>query len=267
MNPFVQQFLKTCDEKYIPLGFSRYKRSYARICNDVVHVFSLLRSQYVPRYTVGYEACPICGDSSFRYGLETDIHRLEYMLLGECGKDGGWFWDQKLNISIESCLDPMIQGIDSVILPYFEKCVDCRSTLWESIILEEKENVNWLWLCNLSYGNEGRFIPWEQLVLFDWNRFFISLKIKDYPYARVFLTYNISYYTKELEKMKETNCSEEQIERWEEYINKFRNYLENLDAGNYPYFDDLIRARENENLEILKKNYPKMFRQAKIKTN
>ena len=177
--------------KYQPQGFSKCKLSFARIKGDILQVFSLKQRQNPLAYTIDFGIFPLCASLPVFLdcgGYDMRAFRVELLANGS-----GWVFDSKSNESKKQCLETISQTIDSYLIPLFDRCSDCKTTLFELIKLEELFDLNRQEA--LYYlGDSDCAIPQNERSVFDSRKYFMALKAHDYSYAHSFLQRMVNYY-------------------------------------------------------------------------
>lgn len=258
MKSVSSYYHQVCKQKYQPLGFLRSKSIYARIKGDVIQAFSLKRSQQVPTCTVEFGIFPLCLPQPFF--LQAGGYELDQFVVEQYFRYGGWRFDPNSEESMKECVESMSGAMDLYLLPFFEKCSDCKSALSECIKLEELFEQNRLSVLQLR-GTSDCAMPWEERSLFDGRKYYMALKSHNLSYAQRYLEHKVDYHDRSLKEFHAPNAPkqpESVIEKFAAARDSYAELLERLDSGDFAYFDDLLNSNEIQTREFLAVNYPKI---------
>ena len=246
------------------MGFSKEKGNvFARIKNDVLQVFSLKKYEKLPIVTVEFGIIPLCVSlpTALTYNfpiLSMSSYRLDQFCAEPLANDGGWRYLHNSNVSIHACVFSITQTIDSHLIPLFERCVDCSSSLIELIKLEKMFDDNRLNALALL-GEKDTAKPWENESLFDTKKYFMALKSGNYIYAHKFLTHQVDFLCCEVQKSLCSNQPPIVLDRLSQKLSSYREQLRILQSGNRGYFEKLVQTNEETMKAMLHARYPKLF--------
>lgn len=258
MKPILKYFNHMCERKYKPHGFSRKKAVFARIRGDIIQAFTLKRFQDVPICTVEFGIFPLCLPQPIYLeagGYELDAFSVEQRL-----SHSGWIFDRGSNQSMVACIDLISEAIDLYLLPFFDKCHDCKSAFEELIKLEEEfESVRQrvLYLA----GETDHALPLQERSLFDSRKYYMALKAHNYSYAQRYLKHQVEHYESRLKKCNAPDATirpEIVKKRFADARDRYTELLERLDSGDLTYFENLINFNENQTREFIAAQYPKI---------
>lgn len=258
--------------KYLPVGFIKEKQTFARIKGDVLQVFTLKKHGHKPTVTVEFGILPLCMPLSFASLpihfsiLSMGNYSLDQFFVGSPALHGGWVFNPLSKDSIQDCLYSVTQAIDNHLIPLFDKCTNCSTSLTELVKQEEKFDRNRREILLLR-GEADCAKSWKERSLFDYKKYFMALKAGNYTYAQVFLNHQVNFYEKALH---ECIISQESKTVIEKHTMKYRSYSEQLkmlNSGDRDYFYNLIQSNEDAMWKLLKQNYPKLYDQIDKQNN
>ena len=192
MKKISKYFNYICTQKYGSLGFSKNKSTFIRIRGDILQTFTLECSQLAPTCSADFGIFPLCLPQPVYFdcgGYTLDKFIVEVY--------DGWIFDSDSDESIMNCVESISQAIDSYLLPFFEKCCDCKTALPELIKLDELFDRNRQTILRLK-GDSDLADPWHERSLFDSRKYYMSLKAHDWSYARKYLNFKVDFYKKRI---------------------------------------------------------------------
>lgn len=258
MKSISRFYNQICKQKYQPLGFFGNKSTFARIRGDVIQAFSLKCSQYAPICTVDFGIFPLCLPQPFF--LQAGGYELDAFIVEQSFTHSGWAFDPDSNERMKECIRFMSEAMDQYLLPFFDKCSDCKSALPELIKLEELFEQNRQSVLQLM-GMSDRAMSWQERSLFDYRKYYMALKSHDYAYARHYLVYKLDFHEKRLKELMLPGAPrqpESVIERFSATRDSYAELLERLDSGDYAYFEDLLNSNEIQTRKFITGKYPKI---------
>lgn len=257
MKSLSKCFVRACTQRYQPLGFYRDKTTFTRMRGDVLQTFSLDRSQYVPTCTMYFGIIPLCKSEPIHFG---GTYTLDRFVVEQQAQYGGWPFEPGSDESIETCVGQLCEAIDLYLLPFFEKCGDCGQALAELLKLEELFECNRQKALYIS-GITDRAAPLQVRSLFDHYKYYMALKAHDYPYIQRFLKNQVNHYESSLRSFEQPSGRQPESvkERFRAARVEYTQLLERFEAGDYDYFDDMVKANESRTLEFLASYHPKIL--------
>lgn len=258
MRSISRYYNQVCKTKYQPLGFSKDKKTFARISGDVIQAFTFKRSQYVPTCNVEFGIFPLCLPQPFF--LQAGGYELDAFIVEQQLRYSGWSFDPDSDESMKECIESMSEAMDMYLLPLFDKCSDCKSALPELIKLEELFDRNRQRVLQLR-GDSDSAVPWQERSLFDSRKYYMALKSHKYPYARRFLKNQVNYYDSRLKEFDATDAPkqpESVTERFAARRDSYAELLGRLDSGDFAYFEDLLNSNEIQTRKFIAVKYPKI---------
>lgn len=259
MKTISRYYNHVCTQKYRSLGFSRKKTTFARISGDVLQAFTLKCSQYVPVCTVDFGVFPLCLPQPIY--LYAGGYELDKFIIDIHEKSSGWAFDAGSDQNMIDCVEAISEVIDMHLLPLFDKCIDCKSSLPELIKLEELFDRNRQKTLHLL-GDSNCARPWQELSLFDYRKYFMALKAHDIPYAKQYLYHQINFCETKLKEFDKPNSTRQPGVVRDRFSAKLSVYLEQLgrlDSEDFCYFNDMLKSNENQMLKYLADEYPKII--------
>ena len=259
MKTLLKTFNRICTQKYKDFGFVRCNSFFARIKGDVIQTFRLKCSQYVPSCTVEFGMFPLCLPQPvylFAGAYELDkfvIERHEYSSV--------WTFDPDSDESMEKSIESLTSAIDLYLIPFFDRCNDCKSALEELIKLEvlfEENRQKTL----ILIGGYDLAASWDERSLFDYRKYFMALKSHNLTYARQYLIHQINHHKSRLEEFDNPNFPEQPDCVRENFLTGLTEYLEQLDwieSGDFGKIDDILNYNEKQMHEFLVIKYPKIL--------
>ena len=153
MSTIVSSFFNKIKENYSAMRFKRYRQSCYRVVNDVIQSISAQTIMSGKGFRVEFGIYPLCGriSSPFitSYNLEdfdpipfscSDNEYVELSLRlkqkNEYRYIQGWIFDNHSDDSIDMLLSRVFTFVEHIIIPYFEKGVDSKTGLSETLRLE-----------------------------------------------------------------------------------------------------------------------------------
>lgn len=259
MSSISKAYIRSCMPKYSPLGFTRNKLTCARIQGEVIQAFTFRQLQYPRVCTVEFGIFPLC--LPVPVYLEAGGYELDRFDVERRASSSGWRCDPQSDESIADCVASISQAIDRYLLPLFEECHDCKSSLAGLIRLEELFESNRLKSLHIM-GASDCAAPWQDRCWFDARKYYMALKAHDYSYAQEYLSYQVAFCKRKLDSFQKANSPEqpERVKkRFAEKLVKLEECLERMESGDAAYFDELIRQNECKMLEYLAVKYPKIL--------
>lgn len=253
-----QVFAKKCTEKYRALGFSRNKSVFVRMKGDVIHSFTIKKFCSAPCCTVEFGVFPLC--NSAKIYLDAGGYDLSELTVE--GQE--WSFIPQSQDSIEQCIESVLQAMDQFMIPFFDKCQDCKTSLANLQLLEQEIEMNRLAILK-ARGVADRAIPFAERIMFDRRKFDMALKAQDMAYARYYLEFNLQHESECLKRFRTEDPPTQPecvITGITESVAHYENQLKRLEAGDFLYFDKLVTSNEARNREWLSEMYPRIFREA-----
>ncbi len=254
----ILRYYNNYTQKYQLLGFSRTKSTFARVRGDVLHTFTFKYSCSVPICSVDFGIFPLCLPQPIF--LDVGGYELDEFIIELHKRSSGWTFDACSDESMTNCVKSISQAIDLYLLPVFEECRDCKSTLPELIKLEELFDRNRQKTLHLM-GESNFAAPWQERSLFDSRKYFMALKAHNLPYAYQYLNHKVAFYKNRLKSFDNPNSPRQPDvvrERFSAKLALYSKHLEWLDSGDFGYFDDLLNSNEKQMKSFLAAKYPKI---------
>lgn len=253
-------FNRICKKKYSSLGFYRcsslglYRSNptFVRISNDVIQAFALKRYSYGSRCSVEFGIFPLCLPQPVFFFAGG--YMLDQFIVELYEKNSGWIFDVNSDDSITDCVNSISQAIDSYLIPFFDACVDCKSSLSGLIKLEEILEKNRQQVLQLM-GISDSAVPWQERSLFDYRKFFMALKLHDFGYARQYLNYQVEFCENKIRSFNIPNSSKQPIsviEGFQAQLSLHLKYLELIEAGDFAFFDEMLLDNETQMKNMMK---------------
>ena len=253
-----RHFSHVCTQRYQSLGFTKSKVTFARIKGDVIQAFTLRYFRDRPTCSVEFGVFPLCLPQPIV--LEAGGYELDEFLFDPQKGRSGWTFDAASDESVITCVESMCQTLDLHLIPFFERCDDCKAALPAMIELEELFESNRQKYLSLL-GEADCAVPWQERSLFDYRKYYMALKTHNLPYAQQFLNYQINYYEKRLKSFAEPDAPKQPdavIEGFSIRLGVYEQQRNWLDSGDFSRFDEHLRANEKAMYEFLAARYPKV---------
>ena len=164
----------------------------------------------------------------------------------------GWKYDDTSENEAEICIEEVGCTVDNYLLPFFDRCKDCKSALLELLKIEklfDDNRLNILRELNMSDSAQ----PWEERSLFDTQKYYMALKSHNVNYVRRYFNHMIEHHKNSLTSFKtsSTKQPESVIKNHEEDLVEFEQKLEIFSSKGFTYFDKIIEKNEKLMTEIL----------------
>ena len=219
-------YIQNCKEKYAPMGFRRIRQTYARIVNDVMQTFTFKRYRSGLRCTVEFGVFPLCQNILYPDFGDYTLEKFEVETYCE-----DWRYD-KSDESIEKAVQQIDGAIGRNLMPLFAKAGSCESAL--PALIELDENFQSIRQVALKRkGIEDCATDWRQASLMNGEKLFMALKIGQYDYAKKAAQAQIPY-------------------RFPEDKELLQSIIDQLNAGNIEYIEEILTQNEQKSLENLK---------------
>ena len=176
----------------------------------------------------------------------------------------GWTFAERTDEDIKKCINEISHNMDLYMIPFFERCVDCRSSLEETIKLEKDKNrarVEWLILsgrCTHSDLLEEQLF--EKRQFYCPRRYYMALKSENWDYMRKYYNVWIDNHKKLLADQSDPNVITKQpewvIKRVSDKLALHMEQLKHLDEGDFAYFVRMRESNEKQLREYLLEKYP-----------
>lgn len=253
-------FSQTCQSKYSYLGFIKYRRSFVRIIGGMVQNFTLVKFAGRPACTVFFSVRALCQDQQMRIDFE-DYRLDDFYIASELDKFGGWYVDVSSEESIANCVGRLTDAMDSIIIPLFEKCIDCKSSLRELLKVEYSLN------CvrqeqRRRWHMKDRAESWFKNSLYNYATYYMALKSHNNSFARMFLENNIASYDhkfKHLETYEDRELAERKRRAFTKELQQLEIHYTHIISKDMSFFDNLLEENEKRNIEFLSKEYPRLL--------
>ena len=255
-------FADNCTQKYQALGFVKCRSVFARISGDVIQTFYLKWSYISRAYSVEFRESPLCMPQPFF--LDAGSYELDEFIQHHVDRVDreGWTFDKDSDESVEHCIDSISNTMDLYLIPFFEACTDCKSSLLELLKLEELFDRNRRTMLHLK-GMSDKAAPWQERSLFDYIKFYMALKSHNISYAYLFLNHKVNYFTTNLKNLDDPNYPRQPDHVREGYMTKLATCLEQLawlDSGNFSNFENMLNSNEKQMIEFLAEKHPKILK-------
>lgn len=252
-------FNRAYQHKYQPLGFVKSKSAFIRVKGDIIQSFSFKRFRDGRTCTVEFGVFPLCARPPIY--LDAGAYALDGFIVG--GREGWFCWefDPFSDESKEKCIESISEAIDSYLIPFFEKCIDCRTALSESAKLEELLDLNRKEKLKLN-GMRDMAKPLQERLLMNPYRYYMALKSRDFSYVKKYLEYKVSHLERCLKEFDTPGSSEQPECVKESHSDSLAEYTMQLYlvyAEDFDYFDKMIEANEKAMQQYLSSKYPKVL--------
>lgn len=245
-----KQFHQVCKVRYTKLGFTRQKNGYWRVVNDVLQTFSLQFSRDGRNGRICFGIYPLCMDIKYVVNVgEYYVGQFDQNLTD-------WSFDKMLCSSAEECLATTFFLIDSYLIPFFRKAVDCQSAFVEMVDLDfrfdsfRKKRLK-------QMGDVDEAEPIEIRTLLDSSKFYMSLKTRNYDWAQKHIALIIQSKKESYERALKMEIDDIQwknayCQKLARAIDRMENELSYLNGQNYTMIDSYLERQEKANLERFK---------------
>ena len=264
MKTLSKFFNRVCTQKYKVFGFVRCSSFYARIKGDIIQTFYLKHSQYVPSCTVTFGIIPLCLPQP--HFLSAGAYELDKFVVELHKYSSLWTFDPDSDESMEKCIKSLTNAIDMYLIPFFDRCYDCKSALEELIKLEELFEENRQKILQLIGGSDMA-APWYERSLFDYKKYYMALKSHNLIYAHQYLIHQINSHKRRLEEFDNPNFPEQPDCVRERCLAGLKQNMEQLDwieSGDFGKFDDMLNNNEKQMYEFLSIKHSKILKKGDI---
>ena len=252
MKKISKYFNHICTQKYSSLGFSKNKSAFIRMRGDILQTFALKCSHMAPTCSVTFGILPLCSPQPVyfdegQYALNNFIIEVY----------DGWIFDSDSYESVMKCVESILQAIDLYLMPLFERCYDCKTSLPELIKLDELFDRNRQTILRLK-GDSDLADPWHERSLFDSRKYYMSLKAHDWSYARKYLNFKVDFYKKRIKSFDSPDSPKQPksvIERFLAGLSLHLKLLESLESEDFAPFDEMIRLNEIQMYKLLGRKF------------
>lgn len=254
MDKVKQSIKKLCDSNCQLYGFRCFNGTYARIKNDMLQSFSIIKTRGQDLYNVYFGIVPLCNKI---LSLDMHIYSLDQFYDDTNIYSYGWSPDMT---GIEACTQRIIMAIEKYLLPLFLKCNNCKEALNELIAIETIFESNRNIVLQREQRSDCAEHQWFSS-MFDPNKYCLAMKARDYNYMQQHLKLKLSFYNKRIYDIKNGVSNQPDIV----YQNLIRDreetriHLLKLEEHDAFYFDQLIASQELKTTVFLKERYPKLF--------
>ena len=258
MRTISRCFNHICTQNYKSLGFSRLHSTFIRRKKDILQVFSLKCSQSLPICSVEFGIFPLCLPQPVYF--DAGGYMLDEFIVDLHGRNSGWTFDASSDESIMNCIESISQALDLYLMPFFEACSDCNTSLAQLVWLEELFDRNRKKTLYLR-GDSDAAAPWQERSLFDSRKYYMALKARNLPYAQQYLIHQIDFYKNRLKSFDASSVSKQPTivrERFSAKLALCVEQLERIESGDFSYFDDLLNFNENKMDQFLATKYPRL---------
>lgn len=252
MKSITTYFNQKSANKYLSLGFIKGKGTFVRVRNDTVQAFSLKYNKDSYECSVEFGIFPLCWSEKIFVeagGYELDSFIVEQHM--ESSEPG--LIRNSEDIMVRS-VEKITKVIDLYLIPFFDKCKDCESSLKELIALEAIFEQNRLSLLRKNHERDCAK-PLQIRSLFDSRKYYMALKAHNLPYALQYLNQQIDYY---MERIKTGMSNQPEVVK-KGFLRKLEQASQEkelLVQNGFKHFDEMLRSNEVKNLELLKRDFP-----------
>ena len=205
-----------------------------------------------------FAVSPLC--MPYPIHIDTGVYELDQFMAGMHEERLGWVYDKNSEDSMIACVQSISNAIDIYLLPFFDSCCDCKSSLEEMIKLEKLlDNNRKQWLHRI--GEQDKAAPLQELSLFDSRKYYMALKSNNWNYAYQYLDHQIKSCKSSLKSFDDPNGPKQPNIVKERYIQSLAEYSEQMDklqSQDYCYFIKLVDYNEKQMKEFLATKYPKL---------
>ena len=224
-----KKYFAQCKARYVPLGFRRSRQTYARIVNDVLQTFTFRRYNSGRDCTVNFGVFPLCEAREYPDRGRYNLGNFKQLT---CYAD--WPYDRNSDLSMTLCVRHICSFIDRYLLPFFAE-TDCSEKALPALIALDRHFHNvrqeaLLWRKRIEEQEED----WREVPPDCDEKFFMALKCGQYDYAKEAAQVLIPSARPECKKL-------------------YQSIIEQLEAGNTAYVEDVLRENEQNTLSNLEK--------------
>ena len=254
MKSLSSQFNEDCAKKYQSLGFRRSKKTFIRIRGETIQTFSLQYSRIGRAYSVHFGLYPLCLPQPVYFDEgEYELYRA----LDPCDnftawEHSGWEVKSKSDTDMLECIESIIKAIDLYLIPFFDRCIDCKTSLTDLLALEKTFDYNRRKYLQLK-GITDCAKPWQYRSMLDSKKLYMALKTSNWSYARQYFTNWIDCYkggSKQFDKSRSTEHTR---------LTELLECLQKLEGKDYGYFHTIVKCNEIEMRKFLTTQYPKLL--------
>lgn len=228
MDYFANEYKERCKKEFSIYGFKFYRNNSYRIVNDVFQSFNLHRSILGQTCTIEFAIIPLCID----YKIDKTTCNAYHIKMFEGSY--AWFeYDKKSHLSVEKCINELINYIKKYLIPFFEKGNNCKMAYRLICDFEEKNCVD-----GMLVGSSIKYC--------------MAIKNGDYRSALLHLNAMFS----DTEKIYNNICNDHAIEyEYKLKILKKLQYLKTIinmiNDKNIALINEFINENENKSLANL----------------
>lgn len=259
MHSLQRIFEKMCIDKYHLLGFHKDKHIIARVTDELVQFFTLKKRSERSIYTVEFGIIPLC--MPVPVYLNAGGYELDRFVVEQCANYEGWPCNPLSGQSIQECAEAIIETVDTYLIPFFDRSLDCKSALAELCSLEEQFENNRLQVLKLLQIANLAADSWNERSLHDSRKYYMALKSRNYDYAYRFLCHQIHYHEEQLNKFEHNQSAKQPSQVKKRYSEALYRYAEDLgwlDCKQTDYFDAIVSSNESMMRSFLARQYPKI---------
>ena len=254
MIPLMKCYHHVFDEKYKSMGFYKKGKVFARLNGDVVQSFSLKKYSGVPHCVIEFGVTPLCYYPPL--DLDGGLFESDQFYVEDLHCRGLWWYEPLSVSSIIETMQSLSETVDKYIIPFFDKCFDCGSTFDQLHKLEVLFENNRLKSLEIS-GSSDKAQPFDERILFDDRLYFFALKSENWSFAKGHLE---AFYKSYSNTSQNSNNDNDKL-RFKEAADEKMDLLQHLYDEDYTFFRKMVENNEKENLEHIKRVYPRFLRQ------
>jgi len=132
---FMKTYQAQCCERFGYLGFKKLGNTHWRVVNDVIQTFHLQRGRGGLSWCrIQFGITPLCFGFSRNFVWHGCAPNFNHTVFPDC-TIWQWQYDSKSEESILECIESLIEYIQTFLITYFERGIDCMSAREENLKL------------------------------------------------------------------------------------------------------------------------------------
>lgn len=255
-------FCQTCHIKYSNFGFTKCRKSFVRIVGDIVQSFSFVKFSGRPACTVFFSVRSLCQDQQMHIDFE-DYRLDDFYIESELDTFGGWYVDVSSEKSIAKCVGRLTDAIDSIIIPLFNNCTDCKSSLCKLLKIEYfLECVRQEQLKREQIKDHAQ--PWFRRCLYNAGLYYMALRSNNTTFARMYLEERIASYDHTFEHLntyQDQNLARRKRQACTKELQQLEVHYTHIISKDMSFFETILQENEKRNIEFITKKNPRLKRQ------
>jgi hypothetical protein len=222
-----------CAERLAEYRFRSQGNNHWRVINDVYQSFYLDRHRGSGFCELYFSIVPLCYGIPKSARLSSYNYHQAYAMPDNNWDGGQWKYDVNSTQSIDTCLDAVLNCIETSLIPYFNRGSNTASAYEEqrklySFILKQQNKV---------FDENGPICSVPD--------FYMVLKTRNYELAEQYVIRFLSLYKQWLQEMRENaKCPADCVEFENARIAKWEDILNHIMCRDDDYFSNLIEENE-----------------------